>query len=264
MFTLISPVPYRDSFLHLDKLMKATQTDSIDIRSIQHINGGFIANIYKPVDWSSFDVVKKIRGITRIKKIGHAGTLDPFAEGVLLICAGKATKEVSRLMELPKEYNATMVLGISTDTLDKTGKVDLEKNIPPLSPKQIDDALVHFLGKIKQKIPDYSAAKIKGQRRYKLARKGKEIPVSYKSVQIYNLQRDSFQSNILQFRVKCSRGTYVRVLAYDIAKKLGTVGYLSDLTRTSIGDFAISESLTISEFEKQWKQTHRNEDISHS
>ncbi len=236
----------------------------MDIRTIQQINGGFIANIYKPVDWSSFDVVKKIRGITRIKKIGHAGTLDPFADGVLLICAGKATKEVSQLMELPKEYIATMVLGKSTETLDKTGKVDQEKDIPPLSLKQIDNALEHFLGKIKQKIPDYSAAKIKGQRRYKLARKGKEIPVSYKTVQIHSLQQDSFNQNILRFRVKCSRGTYVRVLAYDIAKKLGTVGYLSELTRTSIGDFAITESLTISEFEKHWKQTHRNENISHN
>ncbi len=237
---------------------------TMDNRAIQQINGGFIINIYKPADWTSFDVVKKIRGITRIKKIGHAGTLDPFAEGVLLICVGKATKKVSQLMELTKEYKATLVLGISTDTLDKTGKVDQEKEVPQVSPKQIDEALDNFLGKIRQKIPDYSAAKIKGQRRYKLARKGKEIPVSYKTVQICSLQRESFQNNTIHFRVKCSRGTYVRVLAYDIAKKLGTVGYLSELTRTGIGEFAITESLTISEFEKQWKQIACNEDISHN
>ena len=237
-------------------------TEMINIQAIQQINDGFIANINKPADWTSFDVVKKIRGITRIKKIGHAGTLDPFAEGVLLICAGKATKQVSQLMNLPKEYLATLTLGTSTETLDKTGKIIEERPIKTLSLSQIDKALKHFIGEIKQRIPEYSASKIKGQRRYKLARKGKKIPESYKTVYIYDLKRDSFEQNKLRFKIKCSRGTYIRMLAYDIAVKLGTVGFLSELTRISIGDFNIGDSFTIPEFEKHWNQTHQNENIS--
>lgn len=218
----------------------------------QKENDGYIFNINKPVNWTSFDVVKKIRAITGIKKVGHAGTLDPFATGVLIICTGKATKKINGLMNLEKEYIAKLCLGETTDTLDNTGTVTEKKKVPKITGDNVLKTFTNFIGDIKQQIPNYSAAKVRGQRRYKLAREGEEIPTSFKSIHIYNLEIINFNHHSIEFKVICSRGTYVRMLGYDIAKKLGTVGYLSALTRTRIGKYSISDAFTISEFEKDW------------
>jgi len=155
---------------------------------IHKIDDGYIVNMNKPVDWTSFDVVKKIRGICQIKKVGHAGTLDPFATGVLLICVGKATKKVAELMEMGKEYEGILSLGRTTDTLDPTGKIIAEKPVPVLEEKQIEAVFKQLTGSIQQKIPDFSAAKIAGKRSYSLARKGIELPDRYKTVKIYGIR----------------------------------------------------------------------------
>ncbi|MCB0258558.1 MAG: tRNA pseudouridine(55) synthase TruB, partial [Calditrichaeota bacterium] len=144
---------------------------------------GKILAVHKPADWTSFDVVNKIRRLTGIKKVGHAGTLDPFATGVLLICLGPATKKSASLMNLDKEYRAEIVLGQERDTMDVTGKVIAEAAVPELDIAGVDAALQSFIGRIEQEIPAYSAAKHQGKRLYKLARAGKEVPRLYKQVE---------------------------------------------------------------------------------
>lgn len=220
---------------------------------IKAVDGGYIVSINKPEGWSSFDVVKKIRRITGIKKVGHAGTLDPFATGLLLICMKKATKKSADLMELPKEYEAEIKLGKTTDTLDNTGKLTAEIPVPSLDEARIRQTLLEFTGPIRQKIPAYSAAKIGGRRSYDLARKGKKIPERYKSINIYEIELLGYQANLLKIRVLCSRGTYIRTLGFDIAQKLGTTGYLTKLCRTRIGDYHIYEALSPEQFEKMWQ-----------
>ncbi len=229
---------------------------------IHPVNGGWIVNINKPAGWTSFDVVKKVRNITRIRKVGHAGTLDPFATGVLLICLNRATKLTETLMTLPKEYLATLHLGKRTDTLDPTGKVVQQQPVPDLTCPSVEEVLSRFIGKIRQRIPEYSASKIGGVRRYKLARQGKEVPEEYKTVEIYQLELVELAPPEMTIRVLCSRGTYVRVLGDDIARALGTVGHLRELVRTSIGDYSLKESFTIAEFEKVWKEKYVHESFS--
>ena len=218
-------------------------------------DSGEILVIRKPAHWTSFDVVRKIRSITRIKKVGHAGTLDPFAEGVLLICVGPATKQVDRLMDLHKEYVAEILLGKQTDTLDPEGKVVQEAPIPKLNEAMLKAVLQSFVGEIEQEIPAYSAAKFQGTRLYKLARKGKAVPRLFKTVRIYELELLDWGKDFLKIRILCSRGTYVRTLARDIANKLGTVGYLRALVRTRIGPYRLEEALSIQEVEAQHKRT---------
>ncbi len=226
---------------------------------IQKIDDGYITNINKPEDWTSFDVVKKIRGITRIKKVGHAGTLDPFATGVLLICLGKGTKKVPELMNLRKEYEGVLTLGQTTDTLDPTGKIVAEKPVPALHEQQILTVFKQLTGSIQQKIPAFSAAKFSGKRSYALARKGFAIPDRYKTVEIYDIRLLNYLPERIHFCVECGQGTYIRSLGYDIAHKLGTTGYLVKLIRNRIGKYCIEQSLTLDEFEQQWKKETRYE-----
>jgi len=229
---------------------------------IEKINNGYIININKPEDWTSFDVVRKIRGITGFKKVGHAGTLDPFATGVLIICLGKATKNVHNLMELPKEYETTLELGKATDTLDRTGQVVEIKSVPHLDAGKIKSALPKFTGLIKQRIPAYSAAKIKGHRSYKLARKGLDIPERYKYVTIHELTFLDFTENRLKFSVICSRGTYIRTLGEDIARDLGTCGHLIELRRTAIGNYRIEKAVNMDNFKQYWSNFIEHENFS--
>jgi len=221
---------------------------------IQIVEGGYIANINKPRNWTSFDVVKKIRKLTQIKKVGHAGTLDPFATGVLLILLGKATKQMNQFLQLPKKYCASLQLGFRTDTLDVTGKIVEEKPVPSLDEFNVRNVLETFRGKIRQRIPEFSAAKTNGQRFYDLARQGKKIPLRFKTVEIFDIDLLNFDSNIAEFEVLCSSGTYIRVLGSDIAEKLGTVGYLKDLTRTAIGEYNIDDAIEINEFQQKWEE----------
>lgn len=216
-----------------------------------------IININKPVDWSSFDVVKKIKNITKHKKVGHGGTLDPFASGVLIIGTEKDTKSLSSITNSDKTYEAEIELGKATNTLDTEGEVVREMPIPMMESKNIESTLHSFMGKQKQMPPMFSAKKHNGIRLYKLARMGKEIDREDIDIFISDIGLIDFNRNSIKFSVECSKGTYVRVLGKDIAERLGTVGYLTELTRTKVGDHLIDDSLSIELFQNKWKSTEQ-------
>jgi len=212
-----------------------------------------IYNFYKPVNWTSFDVVKKVRSITKEKKVGHGGTLDPFAEGVLIVGTGKDTKALGNISSTNKTYTATLNLGVETNTLDVEGKVVSEIAVPNLDEDQIKEVLNSFKGKQTQIPPMFSAKKVGGKKLYELARKNIEIEREPVNIEIFSIQLISFNGNIMQFIVECTKGTYIRVLGSDIAKNLGTVGHLTKLIRNSVGEYDINDSIDLKEFEKQWK-----------
>ena len=212
-----------------------------------------IYNIYKPVEWTSFDVVKKVRIITKEKKVGHAGTLDPFAEGILIIGTGKDTKALSSISNNSKTYKAKLILGSTTDTMDNKGKIIESKIVPRLEMAKVNSVINSFLGDYKHYPPMYSAKKVNGVRLYKLARENKIVKRNPILSNILNIKLNDFKESEVSFSVSCSKGTYIRVLGRDIAKKLGTVGYLDQLIRTKVGTYNISSAIKIKDFEKQWK-----------
>ena len=212
-----------------------------------------ILNITKPVGWTSFDVVKKVKGILKEKKVGHGGTLDPFAEGVLVIATGKDTKKLTGISSSEKSYEATIKLGESTKTLDTEGEISITKEIPSFDEKKIKSILNSFLGETNQVPPMFSAKKINGQRLYKLARKNIEIKRDPVKINIKEISLLSFTKKTISILVTCSKGTYIRVLGKDIAEKLNTVGYLTYLNRTRVGDFLINDSVTLAQLEQEWK-----------
>ena len=206
-----------------------------------------IININKPPGWTSFDVVKKVRGIINEKKVGHAGTLDPFATGVLILGTGPDTKKLSDISLSNKTYVADLTLGIETDTYDCDGNTISKAKIPEISKKVVEELLLSFEGISKQIPPMYSAKKVNGVRLYKLARQNKIIKREPIEINISDIQLIKLKSSTITFQVTCSKGTYVRVLGFDIAKKLGTVGFLSALKRISVGPYNITESKLIEE-----------------
>ena len=207
-----------------------------------------IINIDKPIGWTSFDVVKKVRNITKHKKVGHGGTLDPFASGVLVIGTEKDTKKLSSITNSDKSYIAELQLGKLTNTLDTEGDIVEQGIIPDLNEKKIGKVLDSFLGAQKQMPPMFSTKKHKGIRLYKLARKKIEVEREKVNITINDISLVRFSSNKIIFNVDCSKGTYIRVLGSDLAKSLGTIGYLTNLKRTRIGDFSIEDSLSIDKF----------------
>lgn len=212
-----------------------------------------ILSINKPTGLTSFEVVKKIRKITGEKKVGHGGTLDPFAEGVLIIAIGReSTKKLNEFLFSNKEYNATLKLGEETDTLDLDGTVIKSKKVPKITINDINNVLNGFVGDINQTTPIYSARKISGIRLYKYARKNISIKTPINKITIFELSLISFKNGLISFKVKCSKGTYIRQLAYDISIKLGTVGHLVSLTRTKVGEFTLENSKKLIDFEKKW------------
>lgn len=213
-----------------------------------------IVPFWKPTDWTSFDVVKKVKNQIRPNKVGHSGTLDPFAEGVLVLCIGKKTKESEKLMALNKEYIATIQLGAETDSLDITGKVINELPVPEFSNEKINSILDGFIGESFQIPPMFSALKKNGIRLYKLARKGIEVKREPRKIFIYNIELINFDKNQITIKVECGKGTYIRTLAKDIAEKLGTCGYLSQLSRTKVGHYTASNSIQIENL-NEWLST---------
>ena len=204
--------------------------------------------IWKPVDWTSFDVVKKIRSLIKPDKVGHAGTLDPFAEGVLMICTGNKTKSIECFMNQEKEYIGEIIFGNQTDTLDRNGKVVKTSDIPKLDEKQIQDILADFIGVTMQEPPMYSALKYYGQPLYKLARMGINLRLKKREIKIYDIEIHNIMSDRIIIKARCGRGTYMRSLARDIAISLGTVGHLNSLKRTRIGDIDEKCCITLKEF----------------
>ena len=212
-----------------------------------------IINIDKPIGWTSFDIVKKIKRITGHKKVGHGGTLDPFASGVLILGTERDTKNLSEISRSNKSYQAELLLGAKTNTLDPEGEIIDEKPIPRLNEHIILKILKNFEGRSKQMPPMFSAKKHKGVRLYKLARKNIEIQRSEINIEVDDISLINFSENKIIFNVSCSKGTYIRVLGSDIAEKLGTVGYLVNLKRTRVGNHFIKDSKSIENFEKSWK-----------
>ena len=211
-----------------------------------------IYNIYKPKDFSSFSIVKKIKYITK-EKVGHSGTLDPFADGVLVLGVGKSTKKLSSIIQYDKTYEGVIRLGIQTDSMDLTGTVVAEEKIPVITSTMLDQCANSFIGDLLQRTPMFSARKIDGVRLYKLARKNISIKTNPKLITVKNLKIELIDNNNLKVLVECSSGTYIRVLAEDIADYLGTVGHLTSLTRLSVGKYSLSESLTVQSFKEEWK-----------
>jgi len=209
-----------------------------------------IININKPAGWTSFDVVKKVRGIIKEKKVGHAGTLDPFADGVLVLGTGPDTKKLTDITMASKTYRAELTLGKSTDTQDRDGKISKEAVVPGLTRQTINAVLASFDGIQEQIPPMYSAKQVNGQRLYKLARRNKTVERVPVKITIYQISLMDYNEPVITFEVTCSKGTYVRVLGADIAAKLGTVGHLTALTRTSVGSYHITDAMTIEELIK--------------
>lgn len=212
-----------------------------------------ILPVYKPVGMTSYDVIRAFKKANpplltlRRDKIGHGGTLDPFADGVLLLLLGKATKKMDELTKLAKTYRATAVLGAKSDTLDVTGSIE-QCHSDTVSQQEVERAALRFVGEMEQVIPDYSAAKINGQPRYKLARRGAEITPKSKKVMIESLEIEQLKDNRVTFLAKVSSGTYIRQLSYDLFKSLGTESYLERLTRTAIGEYTLDKCVKIEDF----------------
>lgn len=214
-----------------------------------------ILPVYKPVELTSYDVIRAFKRVVHLDyKIGHGGTLDPFAEGVLLLLLGKATKQMNALMALPKTYRATVVLGARSDTLDRTGVITPFDHYTIKSLNQIKQAAEKFVGEIEQEIPEYSAAKVNGVPRYKLARRGIEQEKKTKRVKVYELRITNYAEQKVTFETTVSSGTYIRQLSYDLFKSLGIESYLESLVRVRIGDFAMDDCAQIAEFTtEEWQ-----------
>lgn len=204
--------------------------------------------IDKPSGLTSHDVVDRVRRKLKMKRIGHAGTLDPMATGLLIILVGKATKLSQYLMSLDKSYEGTITLGESTNTFDGEGEVMTQRPVPDLSLEQVKAALDAFLGDQYQKPPMFSAVKIKGQPLYKMARQGKEVEREPRFIRISRFDVTRFESPEIDFSLDCTKGTYVRSLANDIGENLGCGGYLSRLRRTASDKFHLSEAMELEAF----------------
>ena len=210
--------------------------------------------INKSLYWTSFDAVRKIRNLIKVKKVGHAGTLDPLATGLLIICTGKFTKKINEYMAREKEYTGSFTLGAVTPTYDLESEPVQVKSVESISSEQIFNATQKFTGEILQTPPAHSAIKVEGKRVYELARKGQEVKLEPRKITIKEFEIMGIELPVVQFRVVCSTGTYIRSLANDFGQVLGCGAYLSGLCRTRIGEFLLSDAMTVEEFEKSIKQ----------
>lgn len=214
---------------------------------------GLTLLIDKPLTWTSFDVVSKLR-YTLCKtlkkkkiKVGHAGTLDPLASGLLIICAGKATKGIDLIQNQTKEYTGTIVLGATTPSYDLETEPDARFDTSGIDHEACKNIAQELTGTYDQMPPDFSAKKIKGEKAYDIARKGEKPALKSKKVTIYEFELTRMQLPEIDFRVKCSKGTYIRSLAFDFGKKLNSGAYLGALRRTAIGDYSVNDAYTVEE-----------------
>ncbi|WP_321310580.1 tRNA pseudouridine(55) synthase TruB [Marinifilum fragile] len=217
--------------------------------------GAFIL-LNKPYKWTSFDLVNKVKFKVKHKlrvkkiKVGHAGTLDPLATGLMIVCVGKYTKKIDTYQSQVKEYIATLQLGATTPSFDLETEIDQEYPTEHITRELIDETLKGFIGSIEQRPPDYSAVKVNGKRAYEYARKGQEVEIKKKTLVIDEIEVLEFEKNVLKIRVVCSKGTYIRALARDIGQALNSGAHLTALQRTQIGDFKIDDAIEIEDFIK--------------
>ena len=210
---------------------------------------GHLILIDKALDWTSFDVVKKVRNVLGIKKVGHAGTLDPLATGLLIVCAGKMTKQINNFMDLDKEYTGTMIIGITTPSFDLETAADSEQPIGHIQDQMIYDVATELTGNLMQVPPKYSAIRVKGKRAYSLARKGLDVKLEARQVQVKALEITGIDLPEVHFRLKCTKGFYVRSFVRDFGEKLGVGAHLVRLRRTSIGHYSVSDARKVEEIE---------------
>lgn len=216
---------------------------------------GKVLLIDKPLHWTSFDVVRKMRGILQIKKIGHAGTLDPLATGLLIVCTGKFTKKINEYMAQEKEYTGHITLGAVTPTYDLESLPVDKKDYSFLSDEMIHAATAQFTGTIDQFPPIYSAIKKDGVALYELARRGVDVALKARPITIYQFEITKIELPVVSFKVVCSTGTYIRSLANDFGAALGCGGYLSSLRRTRIGEFETANAFLMEQFEETIKSS---------
>ena len=224
--------------------------------SKQSVEEGVVILINKEKNWTSFDVVKKTKNLIKEKfnikkiKVGHAGTLDPLATGLLIICTGKLTKKISEIQNLHKTYSGEITLGGKTPSFDLETEIDQKFDLINITKKQVYSVSKEFSGEMFQKPPLFSAIKVQGERLYKKARRGEKVNVKTRKITIYNFEITEINLPKVKFIINCSKGTYIRSIANDFGLKLKNGGYLSELTREKIGNYSLNQSLTISEFEK--------------
>ena len=219
---------------------------------------GQVLLINKPLGWTSFEVVRTIRNLIKVKKVGHAGTLDPLAIGLLILCTGKFTKRINEYMAQEKEYTGTITLGSVTPTYDLESKPQDNKEYSHITLHQIQDTAKKFTGEIMQVPPAHSAIKKDGIRMYERARKGIDVVLEPRRVIIREFEIVSVSMPVVHFRVVCSTGTYIRSLAFDFGKELGCGGHLSSLCRTRIGSFSLDQSLTMESIKESLAQHAQN------
>jgi len=228
-----------------------TTLHSFDLWKSLSASEGGVALIDKDTDWTSFDAVAKMRSLTRIKKVGHAGTLDPLATGLLILCFGKMTKRISEFQDAPKQYEAVIKLGATTKTDDSEAPEENGKSYEHITDKKITDSCSKFIGEIDQIPPMFSAIKKDGQPLYKLARKGIELELPPRRITIYSITITKIKLPFISITVECAKGTYIRSLARDIGAELGCGGYLASLRRTAIGEFRAENAIRIDDIMEQ-------------
>ncbi|MEM6631294.1 MAG: tRNA pseudouridine(55) synthase TruB [Bacteroidota bacterium] len=216
--------------------------------------GGETLLFNKPKGWTSFDVVKKIRNTIKIKKVGHAGTLDPLATGLLILCTGKHTKRISQIQEQEKVYRVLFRLGATTPSYDAEFPPENLKDTSHIRQSDVVEILPQFRGNIKQIPPLYSAVKVKGQRAYKAARAGKSLELKPRIVSVYEFALEAWESpESVQALVRCSKGTYIRSLIHDVGQTLGVGAYILELERIQIGEFLLADAWKIEDFVREFK-----------
>jgi len=213
---------------------------------------GQVLLIDKPVNWTSFNVVSRVRRLTKVKKVGHAGTLDPLATGLLIVCTGKKTKEISEYQAQRKKYTGIITLGKSSPSMDLATEITETVLPDDLSEEKILSARNKFLGNIEQVPPMFSALKHKGKALYRLARAGKEVERAPRQVEIFSFDITKIELPDIHFEIACSKGTYIRVIADDFGKELGCGGILSLLRRTEIGDYKVDDAFDLDQFTKEF------------
>lgn len=219
---------------------------------------GKVLLINKPLRWTSFDVVRKIRNLIRIKKVGHAGTLDPLATGLLIVCTGKFTKKINEYMAREKEYTGTITLGTTTPTYDLESEPVNQQPYNHITREAIEAATAQFRGDIMQVPPIHSAIKKDGKRVYEMARRGQDVQLDPRPVTIHAFEIVHVELPLVSFRVVCSTGTYIRSLANDFGAALGCGGHLSSLCRTRIGEFLLEDAMTVQQFEESLQHQDQN------
>ena len=217
-------------------------------------NNGQTLLVDKDLDWTSFDVVKKIKNIIKCKKVGHAGTLDPLATGLLIICTGKNTKKINDIQNQDKVYTGEFILGKSTPSHDLETEFNSQKDIKNITSNRIEEVSKRFVGEQLQRPPKFSAVKVNGKRAYEYARDNEEVKIKEKNINIYEFKITEYNLPNISFKISCTKGTYIRSIARDFGEKLGCGAVLSKLRRTEIGNYNVKDALKVNDLADKLKK----------